>query len=68
MCADIEFSQASFYSKRRKHLEAMCQYWKESADQYNERSDEGVDTDIQDEQDHGIQPTDPNVMSYKMKK
>ena len=37
------------------------------ADQFAERSDEGMLTDSQDEMDHGMQLTDPNVMSYKKK-
>ena len=67
MCAYIESSQTSFYSKHRKHLEAICHYWKEKLDYYNERSDEGADTDSQDERDHGVQSTNLNVMSYKKK-
>ena len=66
--AYIESSQASFYSKCRKCLEAMWWYWKGKADYYNKRSDEGADTDSQDERDQGVQPTDLNVMSYKKKK
>ena len=37
-------------------------------DMYNERSDEGVDTDSPDEGDHSVRLTDPNVMLYKKKK
>ena len=33
--------------------------------QLAKRSDEGVFTDNQDEMDHGVQPTDPNVLSSK---
>ena len=35
------------------------------ADQLAERSDEGDLTDSQDQMDHRVQPTDPNVLSYK---
>ena len=54
LCADIDSSQASFYSKRRKHLEAIHRYCKEEVESYNQRSDEGADTDSQDSLDHGI--------------
>ena len=36
------------------------------ADQLAERSDEGTLTDSQDEMDHGVQPMDPKVLSYKI--
>ena len=35
------------------------------ADQLAKRSDEGALTDSQDKMDHGVRPTDPNVLSYK---
>ena len=34
------------------------------ADQLAERSDEEALTDSQDKMYHGVQPTDPNVLSY----
>ena len=34
-------------------------------DQVAERSNEGALTDSQDKMDHGVWPTDPNVLSYK---
>ena len=68
LCTYIKSSQTSFYSKCRKHLEAIRWYSEGKVDYYNERLDEGADTDSQDERDHGVWPTDPNVMSYKKKK
>ena len=38
------------------------------ADQLAEISVEGALTDSQDEMDHGVHPTDPNVISYKKNK
>ena len=35
--------------------------------EYNERSDEGAIMDSQDEFDHRVCPTDPNVMGYQKK-
>ena len=35
------------------------------ADQFAETSDDGALTDSQDEMDHRVWPTDPNVLSYK---
>ena len=43
----------------------MSKYWKKKMDEYNERSDEGAITDSQDELDHGVHPTDPNIMEYQ---
>ena len=37
----------------------------EMADQLAKRLDKGVPTDSQDEMDHGVQPMDPNDLSYK---
>ena len=34
-------------------------------EEYNERSNEGAVMDSQDEFDHGVCPTDPNVMGYR---
>ena len=67
MCADNKSSQAFPYSKHQKCLEKVSKFWKNLAEAYNKRSDEGADTDIQDECDHGVWPMDPNVMSYKKK-
>ena len=49
------------YSKKRKWLEAIWKYWLEKAQSFELRSDEGADTDGQDELDHGVHPTDKNV-------
>ena len=35
--------------------------------EYNERLDEGAVTDSWDEFNHGVCPTDPNVMGYQRK-
>ena len=67
MCADIKSSQAFHYSKCQKCLEEISKFWKCQAEAYNERSNEGADMDSQDERDHGVSPTDPNVMVYKKK-
>ena len=60
MCADIKSLQAFLYSKYQKCLKEISKFWK--------MSDEGTDMDSQDETDHGVCPTDPNVMAYKKKK
>ena len=36
-------------------------------EEYNARSDEGAVTDSQDEFDHGVHLTDPNVIAYQKK-
>ena len=59
--------KAFFYSKWCKKLERISKYCRKMADQYGERSDEGVLTDSQDEMDHRVWPMDPNVMSYQQK-
>ena len=38
------------------------------AKQLAERSDEGALTDSQDKMEHGVQPMDPNILSYKKMK
>ena len=45
-----------------EELGKISKYWKEKAECYNERSDEGANTDSQDEYDHGVQPTDTNAI------
>ena len=67
MCADNKSSQAFPYSKCQKFLEEISKFWKNQVEVYIKRSDEGADTGSQDEHDHGVQPTDPNIMSYKKK-
>ena len=54
-------------SKRRKHLEEVRQYWKEKAEAYYKRSDEGADTDSQNSLDHGVQPTDTTITTHQKK-
>ena len=67
MCADNKSSQAFPYSRHQKCLEEMSKFWKNQVEAYNERSDEGADTDSQDECDYGVQSTDLNIMSHKKK-
>ena len=55
------------YSKKRKCLERIGKYWKQKAQAYEERSDEGAETDSQDEQEHSVWPTDTNVLTYQKK-
>ena len=52
-------------SKRRKCLEEVWRYWKERAEAYQQRSDEGADMDSQDNHDHQVHHTDPCVTSYQ---
>ena len=54
------------YSKCQKWGK-MANYWKRKKQEYNERLDEGAITDSQDELDHGVHPTDPNVMGQQKK-
>ena len=68
MCADNKSLHTFLYSKCRICLKEISKFWKSQADLYNERSNEGADTDSQDKTDHGVQPTDANVMAYKKKK
>ena len=46
----------------------MAKYWKRKMQEYNERSDKGAVMDSQDEFDHGVCQTDPNVMGYQKNK
>ena len=54
-------------SKKRKWLEEIQKYWVEKAHLFEQRSDEGADTDSQDELDHGVHPTEKNVVHYGKK-
>ena len=49
------------YSKHWK----QAKYWKRKMEEYNKRSDEGAIRDSQDEFNHGVHPTDPNVLGYQ---
>ena len=53
------------YNKCWKQEKRVAKYWKQKMEEYNERSDEGVIMDSQDEFDHGVCHTDPNVMGYQ---
>ena len=55
---------AFLYSKHEK-WEKLAKYWKKKMEEYNERLDEGTIMESQDEFDHGVHPTDPNVMEYQ---
>ena len=57
----------SFTVNSKKKLDKTAWNWRIMADQLDERSYEGVLTDSQDKMDHGVQPMDLNVMSYKKK-
>ena len=61
----VNKGETVFYSKWQKQLDKISQYWRKMADQLANRSDEGALTDSQDEIDHGVWPTYPNVLSYK---
>ena len=55
-------------SKKKKCLERVGQYWKRKVVQYEDRSNEAPGTDSQDSLDHGVCPTNPNVLTYKKQK
>ena len=63
----LKSSQAFLYSKHWKCLKEISKFWKSPAEAYNKRSDEGADMESQEECDHGVCPTDPNIMVYKKK-
>ena len=54
----------NLYSKHEKWEKMVVKYWKRKMEEYKERSDEGAIMDSQDEFDHGVCPTDPDVMGY----
>ena len=51
-------------SKKRKQLEQIMEHWRQKAQTYEQRSDEGAKTDSQDKCDHSVWPTDENVAAY----
>ena len=55
-------------SKKQKNLQNIGEYWKRSWEAYEQRSDKAPETGSQDSEDHGVWPTDPNMMSYTKKK
>ena len=55
----------SFTVNDGKRFDKISQYWRKMADQLAKRLDEGVLTDSLDNLDHGVQPMDANVLSYK---
>ena len=54
-------------SEKRKWLERIREYWREKAQAYEDRTDEGAETDNQDKWDHVVQPTDTKVAMYHRK-
>ena len=54
-------------SKQRKYLEKVGDFGRERQKHKN-RSDEAPEMDSQDSEDHGVWPTDPNVVSYTKRK
>ena len=55
-------------TRRRKHLEMIKQYWREKAQAYYKRSDEGTKTDSQDSLDHRVWPTDTTATTHQKKR
>ena len=55
-------------SKKRKHIKKIGEFWRREWTKYKNRSDEAPETDSQDSKDHGVWPTNPNVMSYTKNK
>ena len=55
-------------SKKRKHLGKVGDFWRRKAESYKSGSDEAPEMDSQDSEDHDVQPTDPNAVSYTKRK
>ena len=48
-------------------MERIGQYWQRKWVHYENKSNEAPETDSQESEDHGVRPTNPNVLSYKKK-